>query len=107
MRRLPVFYHHKAAADLENIFIHLVEQGAASSTARAFVARIVARCNGIGDVPEGFPARPDLGLRVRIAPFERSAVILYRPTDDGVEIFRVFYGGRDYETIMRSMGNED
>ena len=101
MQRLPVLYHHEAGADLDNIFIYLVEQGASSSTARSFVGRIKARCEGIGDVARGFPARPDLGPGVRIAPFEHSAVILYRVSDEAVEIFRVFYGGRDYEAIMR------
>ena len=101
MRGLPVRYQREAGIDLDNIFIYLVEQGASTRTARGFVERIRARCRKIGDVPEGFPARPDLGPGIRIAPFERNAVILYRPTGDAVEIFRVFYGGGDYETLMR------
>jgi toxin ParE1/3/4 len=99
MQLLPVLYRQEAGADLDNIFIYLVEQGASSSTARGFVGRIKARCED--NVPEGFPVRPDLGPGIRLAQFERSAVILYRATEEAVEIFRVFYGGRDYETLMR------
>ncbi len=101
MQLLPVLYRQEAGADLDNIFIYLVEQGASSSNERGFVGRIKARCQDIGNVPEGFPARPDLGPGIRLAQFERSAVILYRATEEAVEIFRVFYGGRDYETLMR------
>lgn len=101
MRRLPVLYRQEAGADLDNILIYLVEQGAGGRIARGFVARIKARCQDIGDVPEGFPARSDLGPGIRIAQFERSAVILYRPTEEAVEIVRIFYGGRDYDAIMR------
>lgn len=101
MQRLPVVYRQDAGTDLDSIFIYLVEQGANPGIARGFVARIKARCEGIGNLPEGYPARPDLGPGIRIVPFERSAIILYRPTDTAVEIVRIFYGGRDYEEIMQ------
>jgi toxin ParE1/3/4 len=97
MRRLPVLYRQEAGADLDNILIYLVEQRASGRIARGFVARIKARCQDIGDVPEGFPARSDLGPGIRLAQFERSAVI----SDEAVEIVRVLYGGRNYEAIMR------
>jgi toxin ParE1/3/4 len=51
-------------------------------------------------VPEGNPARSDLGPGIRLAPFERSAVILYCLTDTAVEIVRVLYGGRDYQSLL-------
>lgn len=44
MRRLPVLYLLDAAADLDNIFDHLLEQGASPRTARGFVERIEAHC---------------------------------------------------------------
>lgn len=69
--------------------------------ALGFVDRIRRRCEAIGELPEGYPARPDLGPDIRIAPFERSAVIAYRVIDAAVEIVDMFYGGRDYEAIMR------
>ncbi len=100
MRRLPVLYLLDAAADLDNIFDHLLEQGASPRTARGFVERIEAHCERIGGLPEGYPAHPDLGHGIRISPFERSAVIAYRLADDAVQIVNVFYGGRDYQSLL-------
>ena len=54
MQLLPVLYRQEAGADLDNIFIYLVEQGAGSSTARGFVGRIKARCQDIGVSPRAF-----------------------------------------------------
>lgn len=46
--------------------------------------------------------RNDLRPGVRIVTFERRVVIAYTILPSGdVEIGRFFYGGRDYEAIMR------
>jgi toxin ParE1/3/4 len=36
-----------------------------------------------------------------MVPFERSAVILYMIETNRVRITNIFYGGRDYEALMR------
>ncbi|RDE10432.1 type II toxin-antitoxin system RelE/ParE family toxin [Pelagibacterium lacus] len=102
MRRLPVLLRQEALADLEEIFAHLVETGADAAVVMGFVRRIRQKCEAIGEVPEGYPARPNLGPGIRIAPFERSAVIAYRIADGAVEIVSIFYGGRDYDALMRT-----
>lgn len=72
--------------------------------ADGFIGRIRARCRTIGNVPFGGVARDDLGSGLRMTPFERSAVIMYRVLDDRVQIVNVFYGGRDYEALYREHG---
>ncbi len=101
MQRLPVLYRQGAVSDLDSIFDYLLEQGASIRAARGFVGRLEAQCERIGNLPEGYPARPEFGAGVRMAPFEHSAVIVYRLAEAAVEILRVYYGGRDYETLMR------
>lgn len=100
MQHLPVEYTEAAKADLETIFVFVLERSRNPQVAIHYTDRIYDRCERIGDVPRGGIARPDLGEGIRMVPFERSAVILYRLTDDAVEIVNVFYGGRDYEAIM-------
>jgi toxin ParE1/3/4 len=102
MRQLPVVFRQGATNDLDGIFDYLLEQGASIRVARGFVGRIEAQCERIGNVPAGYPARPELGQDIRVAPFEHSAVIVYRPTDAVVEILRIYYGGRNYQEIMRT-----
>lgn len=102
MRRLTVRFREEAIADLVEVLDYLASRGASEATALGFIGRIRQKCEAIGDLPEGYPVRPDLGPGIRIAPFEHSAVIAYRLVDDAVEIVNVFYGGRDYESLLRS-----
>ena len=100
MRSLPVRFREEAIADLEDIATYLVEQGAHETIIRGFLLRLKKQCETIGQMPEGYVARPDLGPSIRIAPFERSSVIAYRITESAVEIVNIFYGGRDYQALL-------
>ena len=63
----------------------------------------MARCRKTGNAARGGRRRDDLVPGLRIVPFERTAVIAYVVTDK-VEITNIFYGGRDYESLL---GNEE
>lgn len=80
-------------------YIH--SRGTPFEVAERFTGRIVDQCERIGEVPFSGVAREDLGEGFRMRAFERSAVILYRVTDQTVEIVDIFYGGRDYEALLR------
>lgn len=101
MRTLPVQFRAEAESDLEEIARYVVERSGSFQTAIGFLARLRSRCYSIGDIPLGGIARDDLAPGIRMVPFERSAVILYRIKDDAVEIVTVAYGGRDYEALFR------
>jgi toxin ParE1/3/4 len=47
------------------------------------------------------PAREDIAPGIRIYPMPRRVVVAYRVTSVTVEITRVFWGGQDYETLIR------
>jgi len=100
MKRFPVKYRPDALEDIEAVFLYVLEASQNFTTASNFTDRIFKRCESIGDIPQGGVARPDLGGGIRIVPFEKTAVILYRLNGDVVEIVNVFYGGRDYEAIL-------
>jgi len=104
MKCLPVIYRPEAVADLEEIFRYVLNKSRDHITAKRFTNRIKTRCDRIGNAPHGGAPRFDLGTNLRLVPFEKSAVILYRITGDEVEIVNIFYGGRDYEVLMRDSG---
>lgn len=101
MRSRPVLFREEAITDLEEVAAYLAAQGAHEIVVRNFLQRIRMQCEAIGSLPEGYPERPDLGPEIRLAPFERLAMIAFRVTNDAVEIVNVFYGGRDYAAILR------
>ncbi len=100
MKNLPVRLSETAIASLADIATYVATSAESLDVALSFIERIERRCQKIGYAPNGGMSRPDLGDSIRIVPFERSAVILYRALEDCVEIVDVFYGGRDYKTIM-------
>jgi toxin ParE1/3/4 len=100
MQRLPVEFLASALADLESIYLYILDKSANAVVATGFTDRIVDRAEKIGDAPNGGAARPDLGQGLRLVPFERSAVIIYRVVPETVQIINVFYGGRDYEALL-------
>ena len=99
MRRLKVTFRKEARADLENIYLSVLELSQDKVRALRFYERIYARCQRIGFVPHGGRPRDDLEEGLRMVPFERPAVILYRVEPDRVRITNIFYRGRDYETL--------
>jgi toxin ParE1/3/4 len=107
IRRLEVEYRQSARDDLADIFSFLVENGASPDVALKFVFRIEDRCKKIGDAPRGGRPRDDLRPGLRTVPFEHSAVVAYVIEQDVVWIINIFYGGRDFETLLRGEeGNE-
>ncbi|WP_105437416.1 type II toxin-antitoxin system RelE/ParE family toxin [Neorhizobium sp. T25_13] len=100
MEHLPVTYRPEALRDIDSIFLYVLDISQSLATAQSFTDRIFEHCERIGDVPRGGISRGDLGEGVRLVPFERSAVILYRLNGDTVEVLNIFYRGRDYEAIL-------
>jgi plasmid stabilization system protein ParE len=56
---------------------------------------------GLETFPLRGASRDDLGPGVRLLGFERRVAIAYAVEDDEVVILGVFYGGRDFEAILR------
>ena len=69
--------------------------------ARRYVERIRERCRRITLLPQAGRPRDDLAPGLRSVAFERRVVIIYRLTNETVEIINVFHGARDYAAIYR------
>lgn len=104
MKPLEVAFRHSALADLQDIYLYILERSRIAAVASGFTDRIVARAEFIGNAPWGGIARNDLAEGLRMVPFERTAVILYRIERDRVEIVNVVYGGRDYAALFGDSG---
>ncbi|MER8526452.1 MULTISPECIES: type II toxin-antitoxin system RelE/ParE family toxin [unclassified Mesorhizobium] len=107
IQRLEVDYRETARNDLADIFKHIIEAGGNPDIALKFVLRIEDRCRSIGNAPRGGRPRDDIAPGLRTVPFEHSAIIAYVVSDDLVRIVNIFYGGRDYETLMRDGGSSN
>ncbi|MER8830420.1 type II toxin-antitoxin system RelE/ParE family toxin [Mesorhizobium sp. M0938] len=107
IQRLAVVLNESALTDLESIAAYILDSGGSETIANSFVDRIKVRCRNIGNAPRGGRSRHDIVPGLRTVPFEHSAIITYVVDGDLVRIVNIFYGGRDYETLMRDAGSSD
>ncbi|RJF86773.1 type II toxin-antitoxin system RelE/ParE family toxin [Oleomonas cavernae] len=97
MRRLV--YRSAALGDLDGIY-DLIEPDN-PRRALSFVQDIRQRCRTLCTHPHLGPARNDLSAGIRTYPMFGRVVVAYRVTEEAIVITRVFYGGQDYETLLR------
>ncbi|NTF41326.1 type II toxin-antitoxin system RelE/ParE family toxin [Agrobacterium rhizogenes] len=100
MERYAVEYRPAAMENLLEIAAYVFEQSQNIKTSEAYLDRIHRRCEKIGDAPFGGVARDDLAPGIRMAVFEKSVIILYVVVDTAVSITNIFFGSRDYETLV-------
>ena len=92
-----------AVRDLDRLYDFIVRE-AGPATASGYVGRILAHCEGLGDFPERGIARDDIRPGLRVTGFERRVAIAFTFDAEVVRIGRIFYGGRDYEALLRAPG---
>ena len=105
MKTLRVTYREAASADILDVYRWVFAASLDPVTAERFTSRLMSACERIGDAPLAGRPRDDLFPGLRTMAFEKRAVIAYRVEADTVVITNVFYGGRDYESLMREGGS--
>jgi len=90
-----------AEADLA-LYHHIADTSGSPDRAIGYVRRIRDRCRRLLEFPDSGRPRDDLRPGLRIIGFQRRVVIAYMTQPSGdVEIGRIFYGGRDYEALLK------
>ncbi len=57
-------------------------------------------CDGLADAPFSGVLRDDISPGIRTIGFRRRLVVAFAPSEKRVQILGVYYGGRDYETLL-------
>ncbi len=96
---LRLVYRPAALADLDSIYDFIEPEN--PRRALSFVQDIRTRCRVLCTYPQFGVARYDLGRGIHIYPMRGRVVVAYRIALDAIEVTRVFYGGQDYEAILR------
>ncbi len=79
-----------------------IESEASPAIALRFSSAIVAHCEGFREFPRRTVRRDDIRAGLHITNFKGRAVIAFIVEADRVSVIGVFYGGRDYETLLQS-----
>jgi len=79
-----------------------IEEKASPEIALRYTSAIVDHCEGFRELPRRAVRRDDIRLGLHITHYKGRAVIAFTVDAERVSIIGVFYGGRDYETILQS-----
>ncbi len=105
MRKFEVSFRPLAEADLFGLYRFIAEE-AGHEAAGAYIDRIEAACRTLETFPRRGTRRDDIRPGLRTMGFERRATIVFQVKRAQVMIVRIFYGGQDYEPVLRGPANE-
>lgn len=102
MKRYAVIFTPRAERQLNNLYTYIADH---SNEARAhgFVEALVAECVSLSNFPERGTKRGDIRPNLRTMGFAKRMAIAFsvHATTDTVAIHGVFYGGQDFEQMLR------
>ncbi len=103
MKQYDVYLMPDAISDLNDIYEYIADESGLPEVAWVYIEKLRNKCYDFRTTPIRGHRRDDLRKNIRIAAIGKNAVVAFEVDEDkqNVMIFNIFYGGRDYETIMR------
>ncbi len=108
MKQYAVIFTPRAERQLAHLYRYIAD---ASGEARAesYVGKIVATCQSLSTFPVRGHKRDDVRPNLRTIGYAKSVPIAFsvNATTESVAIHGVFYGGQDFETLLRDTEGDD
>ena len=103
MKTYEVSLTPDAIDDLQGIYDYIAIEKKMPDVAWAYIQRLEQSCRKLEHAPIRGQKRNDLRENLRIAPIDKNAVIAFEVDEkvQTVTILNIFYGGQDYETIIK------
>lgn len=95
-----IVYSPRAREQLTDLYTWIADESGHPERAAGYVAAILDYCDGLVVFPYIGEARDDLRPGLRTIAFRRRVVIAFAVTEEAVEVLGVYYGGRDYESLI-------
>lgn len=99
-RPRAVVFSPEAEAQIVALYDYLAAN-ASPAIAESYTGAIVERCERLSEMPLAGIARDDIRRGLRTTFFRRRVVIAYAVAPKTVTILAIFYGGQDYESLLR------
>lgn len=78
-----------------------IAANASPSIAETYTSALVERCERLGATPLAGVARDDIRRGLRMTFFRRRVAIAYSVASKAITVLAIFYGGQDYESLLR------
>ena len=95
-----VVFSPEALEQLAELYRYIAE-AASPDVAAHYTEAIVSYCESLCRFPLRGTQREDVRPGLRITNYKKRTVIAFDVDADRVSIIGIFYGGQDYETILR------
>ena len=95
-----VVFSPEAGEQLAALYRYIVT-ASSGEVAERYTEAIVSYCERLVTFQIRGVQRDDIRPGLRITNYKRRAVIAFAVSDDEVSILGVFYGGRDYESMLQ------
>lgn len=102
-----VVYSPQARQQLTDLDLFIAVASGFPDRAESFVSAILDYCDSLTHFPLRGMARDDLRPGLRVVGFRRRVSIAFAVTDESIEILGIYYGGRDYETLLAADAGSD
>jgi toxin ParE1/3/4 len=96
-----VVFSPEASEDLLEIYRYIAKE-ASPAIAQRFTDGIVSHCERFREFSERAVRRDDIRPGLHITNYKGRVVIAFAVAASEVSIIGVFYGGRDYESLLQS-----
>jgi toxin ParE1/3/4 len=108
MKHYTVIFTPRAERQLDKLFTYIADHSG-ESRADGFVSAIIADCLALSTFPERGTKRDDIRPNLRTKGYRRRVTIAFsvNTTTDIVAIHGVFYGGQDFERLLRDTEGDD
>jgi plasmid stabilization system protein ParE len=103
--KFRVVFSPEALEQLAELYRYIAE-AASPDVAAQYTEAIVSYCESLDTFPLRGSQRDDVRLGLRITNYKKRAVIAFDVDTEVVSIIGVFYGGQDYETVLRDDDTE-
>ena len=95
-----VVYSHRAREQLTDLYAWIADESGFPDRAENYVTAILDYCDDLATFPFIGVARDDLRPGLRTLGFRKRVVIAFAVTDETVDVLGIYYGGRDYESLI-------
>jgi len=99
-RPKEVVFSPEAEAQIIALYEYIAAN-ASPTIAESYTSAIVERCERLGATPLAGAARDDIRRGLRMTFFRRRVAIAYSALPKLVTVLGIFYGGQDYESLLR------
>lgn len=103
MKNYKIIFSIDARENLKNIYRHIADESHSPKIAYDYTQKLRNSCNNLKSFPIRGHSREDIRPNLRIFTLDKKTVAAFQVNEEKMEVtvLSIFYGGQDYDSILR------